>query len=93
MWAGGNNTLECQSVTGNRLSIPFINILGVLPPNGYNADGFENVTNPMIKLVDENKRIKNISASLQMWSFQTTFGRLTLPSIFVTSFTRPQNFF
>jgi len=89
-WAGGKQKFSCKSLTGNRLTITYTDILGLLPSvSGIHGDP-GNTPYPQIRVKHLDMTETTTAAPLQIWSFKTPYGRLSLPSTFVSSFTIPQ---
>ncbi len=89
-WAGKKRDFPCENVAGNKLTVAYTNILGLLPAAGDISRGTGNRPHPAIRLHYADQSVTTVTAPLQVWSFKTAFGRVSLPSTFVTSFTIPQ---
>ncbi len=88
-WRHGQDTLEAQSVSGNRLRIRPADILGIVPvsrassPPGRTPD-------EVFTLVLKNESVMTTKLPLQRFDFSTSMGVIRLPAPVVTSYTIPQ---
>jgi len=87
-WIGKKRDFSATSVSGSKLRFPLKDVRGILPvvSDATSPTTERNTTTRIIKTDGSELSIK---LPIQLWSFKTDTGRLSLPSTLVTSFTVP----
>jgi formylglycine-generating enzyme required for sulfatase activity len=89
-WKGRGRDFSVVNLTGNKLRIAYTDILGLLPTTSFIAKDAVDAPNSRIRLRFKDDTETTGPAPLQIWSFKTPFGNVSLPSTFVSSFTIPE---
>ena len=92
-WRSGKKSLTAQSISGNKLRIRYADILGILPvaSDDTTGSGEENgASSVMFSLKHKDGSVSSMDLPLQVWSFETSLGSISLPSPLLASFTVPQ---
>ncbi|HAS84339.1 MAG TPA: hypothetical protein DCS43_17110, partial [Verrucomicrobia bacterium] len=87
-WIGKKRDFSATSVSGSSLRFPLKDVRGIRPvvSDATSPTTERNTTTRIIKTDGSELSIK---LPIQLWSFKTDTGRLSLPSTLVTSFTVP----
>jgi len=87
-WIGKKRDFSATSVSGSSLRFPLKDVRGILPvvSDATSPTTERNTTTRIIKTDGSELSIK---LPIQLWSFKTDIGRLSIPSTLVTSFTVP----
>jgi len=89
-WGPGGTRFSAESISGNTLTIAYATILGILPVAGGITSDTGSVPDHVLRLEHADNTVTTAPAPLQIWSFMTGFGRVTLPSTLVSSFSIPR---
>ncbi len=89
-WAMRKRSFSCENISGSKLTIGYTDILGILPVASDMSRESGNASNQLFRMEQSDGTVTSSPAPLQILSFNTPFGRVSLPSTFVASFTIPQ---
>ncbi len=89
-WALRKRSFSCENMSGSKLTIAYTDILGILPVASDMSRESGDAPKQQLRLEQADGTATSSSAPLQILAFNTPFGRVSLPSTFVASFTIPQ---
>lgn len=89
-WAMSKRSFSCENISGTTLTITYTDILGILPVASDMSREGGDAPPPHFRLEYADGTATSVPAPLQILSFDTPFGQVSLPSPFVASFTVPQ---
>ena len=89
-WAGKKRSFSSESISGSKLTIAYTDILGILPVASDTSRESGDAPAQQFTLEQADGTATTSPAPLQILAFITPFGRVSIPSTFVASFTIPQ---
>lgn len=89
-WNSRKNGFTAESVSGNNIRILYTEILGILPISSDSAGEINSTSDELFRLEGTDGSESICHMPLQIWTFKTDIGTLSLPSPVVSEFSISQ---